>query len=304
MIVGDTEHIRSDDVRTKVKTIPPPPPPLLIPDTMEDNVTDTSSSSATSSPSSKSISCHYHKFSTFDSPPLSSETTTYKSTHSNVMCVSNSGSWTKNDHDGRRFHHSKHDPTKRIERQQQQQQQQRRQLYESIYSNNDGKNQPQNSRQHKSKNNSNNNNNNSKNRERSRHSIAQEKINEKELASSLRQRKIDRELHDEHRTFMTNLQRERKDKFEIEKGAAIRIQSFLRGVYVRQFLDGNRTVGMFRGYFRKTHPPSEDEIWQVMLDAAVKVGIQPEEEMLFGFKVPPQFQHYMVQSDDELRETN
>jgi len=212
------------------------------------------------------------------------------------MCVSNSGSWTKNDHDGRQFHHSKHDPTKRIERQQQQQQ--RRQLYESIYSNNDGKNQPQNSRQHRSKNN------NSKNRERSRHSIAQEKINEKELASSLRQRKIDRELHDEHRTFMTNLQRERKDKFEIEKGAAIRIQSFLRGVYVRQFLDGNRTVGMFRGYFRETHPPSEDEIWQVMLDAAVKLGIQPEEEMLFGFKVPPQFQHYMVQSDNELRETN
>jgi len=38
MIVGDTEHIRSDNVRTKVKTIPPPPPPLLIPDTTEDNL--------------------------------------------------------------------------------------------------------------------------------------------------------------------------------------------------------------------------------------------------------------------------
>lgn len=95
-------------------------------------------------------------------------------------------------------------------------------------------------------------------------------------------RKLNRRLHDEHREFVSNLQAERQERFQVETQAAIIIQKYMRGFGVRQKISPEK-------FARSTKPLSEREIFEVLIDVISKNGLAPCKEMLLGFDPPLEF---------------
>ena len=117
-----------------------------------------------------------------------------------------------------------------------------------------------------------------------------------EKRSKENQIKLEKQLHDEHRKFMSNLRQERQERLRAETDAAVVIQKYMRGFAVRQDLFPDR-------FLRSTKQYSEREIWDILLDATSRVGIKPTEDMLLGFQLPLELQQ-KEKIEEEHREEN
>jgi len=175
------------------------------------------------------------KFSSFHFPLLTKVEPSFRMTHSDVMCISNSGMIANRD---------KEKPASKS-----------CQLpYEELYS--------------------------------SRRPAKSTSLLQQKHSHGTR-KKLDRQLHDEHRKFMSNLLQERQERLRVETDAAIVIQKYMRGFGARQILFPDRFARTSKTY-------SEHEIWEILLNAVTRVGVNPTEEMLLGHDQPPGFKGFFV----------
>jgi hypothetical protein len=210
------------------------------------------------------------KFSSFYFPLLTVVPPLYRSTHSDVMCISNNG--IRVDYDKRKSSSSGSAPSCRLP-------------YEEVYASNHArkmKNKMYGSSSI-SKSKKSNKNKNKNNCQRDDETLLQQKH------KSDYRKKMDRQLHSEHRKYMENLRKEREERLLIETKAAVAIQKFVRGFAVRQRLYPEKYT-----LWNEKHGLvySEDEIWTILLDATSKIGITPNETNLLGFSLPRKFQTY------------
>ncbi len=117
-----------------------------------------------------------------------------------------------------------------------------------------------------------------------------ETLLEQKHASDTR-KKIDRQLHAEHRQYMAKLKKEREERLAVETKAVTTIQRFVRGFAVRQRLYPHSYK---QWHQKKGIVYTEDEIWDILLDATSKIGIHPSESKILGFPLPQKFQKHLI----------
>lgn len=205
------------------------------------------------------------KFSSFHLPPRWTLEPAYRLTHSDVMCISNSGMIMQNQPQ----HHTKDRSS---------QSKSCNLPYEELYtSTTSSRNHPRGTLK--------------------RHAtLLQHKHSEEQ------RKKLDRQLHEEHRLFMNNLKQEREERLRIETDAAIIIQQYMRGLDVRRSMAPGRYAAMSgRGDKNQSYDCCSDrEVWNVLFYALDKIGIKPTKDMLLGCDPPPEFANYMKGCEEVL----
>ena len=195
-------------------------------------------------------------------PPL------HRATHSDVLCISNNG--TRKDYD----EHSSSSTSCQLP-------------YEEIYASNASRRKTKRSQNNGELSNFNSSSTKEGTRKRSSRSKGKATLLLHEKNSLESRKRLDKQLHDEHRMYMSNLQKEREEQFQIETNAVLLIQKVIRGFRVRLQLFPER-YDMW--VHKKGVVYSEDQIWTRLLDAASKVGIRPKERHFLGYSLPKKFQ--------------
>ena len=208
------------------------------------------------------------KFRSVHFPILAATEPSFRMTHSDVMCVSNSGQRCKSESESESVTVSR-SPSRSSSRSS------RLQLpYQELYAS---------PKKSKSKSNSHSQ---IQSQQRGNRPNTNTLLQEKQSTES--RKNLDAKLHMEHRTFMSNLKKERLDRFKAETDAAIQIQRVLRGYGVRMPKSKSKSKSMSRSRM----PIGEREVWEVLLHAASRVGVTPtsnmDMDMLMGFQPPPE----------------
>ena len=211
------------------------------------------------------------KFRSFHFPILAATEPSFRMTHSDVMCVSNSGQRCKSESESESVTVSR-SPSRSSRSRSSRLQLPYQELYaspkKSISKSNSNSNSQIQSQQRGNRPNTN------------IHTNTNTLLQEKQSTES--RKNLDAKLHMEHRTFMSNLKKERLDRFKAETDAAVQIQRVLRGYGVR----------MPMLMTRSSMPIGEREVWEVLLHAASRVGVTTTSNMdmgmLMGFQPPPE----------------
>ena len=213
------------------------------------------------------------KFRSFHFPILAATEPSFRMTHSDVMCVSNSGQRCKSESESVTVSRS---PSRSSRSRSSRLQLPYQELYASPKKSISNSNSQIQSQQRGNRPNTN------------IHTNTNTLLQEKQSTES--RKNLDAKLHMEHRTFMSNLKKERLDRFKAETDAAVQIQRVLRGYGVR--MPKSKSMPMLMSRSGSSMPIGEREVWEVLLHAASRVGVTTTSNMdmgmLMGFQPPPE----------------